>query len=205
MDFEDVQLAPRAFVSGPANVPIAEQGPVRVSLEMTRESDGSSFSQTISLAAGDAGTRVEFRNVVDWKHRETNLKATFTLSAQNKLATYNWDIGTIQRPNAYDRQFEVASHQWIDLTDRTSAYGVTVLTDCKYGSDKPDDHTFRLTLVRTPGTRGGYADQGTQDCGRHELTYGLAGHGGDWRAAQTDWHAYRLNQPLIAFETSKHP
>ena len=165
----------------------------------------SRFSQTVSLAAGDAGNRVEFGNVIDWKTRETNLKATFNLTAQNKLATYNWDIGTIQRPNAYDRQFEVASHQWIDLTDQTSSYGTTVLTDCKYGSDKPDDHTLRLTLVRTPGIRGGYADQGTQDWGRHEFTYGLAGHGGDWRAAQTDWHAYRVNQPLIAFETSKHP
>jgi alpha-mannosidase len=205
MDFEDAQRAPRAFVSGPAKIRVVEKGPVRVSLEVTRETDDSRFSQTISLAAGDAGNRVEFGNVIDWKTRETNLKATFNLTAQNKLATYNWDIGTIQRPNAYDRQFEVASHQWIDLADQSGSYGATVLTDCKYGSDKPDDHTLRLTLVRTPGTRGGYADQGTQDWGRHEFTYGLAGHGGDWRAAQTDWQAYRLNQPLIAFETSKHP
>ena len=205
MDFEDEQRAPRAFVSGPAKIRITENGPVRVALEVTRDTDDSRFSQTISLAAGDAGNRVEFGNVVDWKTKETNLKATFNLTPQNKLATYNWDIGTIQRPNAYDRQFEVASHQWIDLTDQSNSYGVTVLTDCKNGSDKPDDHTLRLTLVRTPGTRGGYADQGTQDWGRHEFTYGLAGHNGDWRAAQTDWQAYRLNQPLIAFETSKHP
>jgi alpha-mannosidase len=27
---------------------------------------------------------------------------------------------------------------------------------------------------------------------------------GDWRKGQTDWQAYRLNQPLIAFEASKH-
>ncbi|HEX6045393.1 MAG TPA: glycoside hydrolase family 38 C-terminal domain-containing protein [Pyrinomonadaceae bacterium] len=205
MDFEDEQRAPRAFVSGPAKIRIVESGPVRVALEITRDTDDSRFSQTISLAAGDAGNRVEFGNVVDWKTKESNLKATFNLTPQNKLATYNWDIGTIQRPNAYDRQFEVASHQWIDLTDESNSYGVTVLTDCKNGSDKLDDHTLRLTLVRTPGTRGGYADQGTQDWGRHEFTYGLAGHNGDWRAAQTDWQAYRLNQPLIAFETSNHP
>ena len=24
------------------------------------------------------------------------------------MATYNWDVGTIQRPNEFDRQFEVA-------------------------------------------------------------------------------------------------
>ena len=160
--------------------------------------------QTISLSAGDAGNRVEFGNVIDWKTKEANLKATFPLAAANKLATYNWDVGTIQRPNAAERQFEVASHQWIDLTDQSGSHGVTVLTDCKYGSDKPDDRTLRLTLVRTPGTRGGYADQGTQDWGRHEIKYGLVGHGGDWRREETDWQAYRFNQPLIAFESSKH-
>ncbi|HEX6729625.1 MAG TPA: glycoside hydrolase family 38 C-terminal domain-containing protein [Pyrinomonadaceae bacterium] len=205
MDFEDVQRAPRAFVSGPAKTRVVEKGPVRVSLEVARETEDSRFVQTISLAAGDAGNRVEFDNVIDWKTKATNLKATFPLTALNKMATYNWDVGTIQRPNAHERQFEVASHQWIDLTDQSGSNGVTVLTDCKYGSDKPDDHTLRLTLVRTPGTRGSYADQGTQDWGRHEFIYGLAGHAGDWRVAQTDWHAYRLNQPLIAFESSKHP
>jgi alpha-mannosidase len=40
--------------------------------------------------------------------------------------------------------------------------------------------------------------------GHHEFVYGLAGHSGDWRKGQTDWQAYRLNQPLIAFEASKH-
>src|SRR6202007_2822430 len=27
---------------------------------------------------------------------------------------------------------------------------------------------------------------------------------GDWRQGQTDWQAYRLSSPLIAFETEKH-
>ena len=204
MDFEDEQRAPRAFVGGPAKIRIAENGPVRVAIEVGRETEDSKFVQTISLSAGDAGNRVEFRNAIDWKTKQANLKVTFPLAATNKLATYNWDIGTVQRPNAEERQFEVASHQWIDLTNHDGAYGVTVLTDCKNASDKPDDKTLRLTLVRTPGTRGGYADQGTQDIGHHEILFGLAGHGNGWREAGTDWQAYRLNQPLIAFESSKH-
>jgi alpha-mannosidase len=95
----------------------------------------------------------------------------------------------------------VPSHQWFDLTDTSGTFGVTVLSDCKNASDKPDDSTLRLTLLRTPGigTRAGYADQSTQE-GRHEFVYGLAGHAGDWRAEQTDWQAQRLDQPLIAFE-----
>ena len=76
-----------------------------------------------------------------------------------------------------------------------------MLTDCKNASDKPDDNTIRLTLMRTPGLgpRAGYGDQTTQDLGHHEFVYGLAVHGGDWRTEQTDWQAQRLNQPLIAF------
>jgi alpha-mannosidase len=205
MDFEDQQRPPRAFVSGPAKVRIVETGPVRVSIEVEREAEGSKFVQMISLSAGDAGNRVEFSNVIDWRTKAANLKATFPLAVENKLATYNWDIGTIQRPTAAERQFEVASHQWMDLTDQSGSHGATVLTDCKNGSDKPDDKTLRLTLLRTPGTRGGYADQGTQDWGRHEILFGLAGHAGNWSAGGTDWHAYRLNQPLMAFASSKHP
>ncbi|MGA7158309.1 MAG: glycoside hydrolase family 38 C-terminal domain-containing protein [Acidobacteriaceae bacterium] len=204
MDWDQEQAAPRAYVSGPAKIRIVEKGPVRVAIEVSRETDGSRFVQTISLAAGDAGKRVEFGNVIDWNTRETNLKATFPLTASNQMATYNWDIGTIERPTAQPKKFEVPSHQWIDLTDMSGKFGATILTDCKNGSDKPNDHTIRLTLIRTPGTAGGYADQGTQDIGHHEFTYGIAGHVDGWRKAQTDWQAERLNNPLIAFESTEH-
>ena len=204
MDWNQEQAAPKAYVSGPAKIRVVENGPVRVALEVSRETAGSAFVQTIRLSAGDAGKRVEFGNVIDWNTRESNLKATFTLTATNHIATYNWDIGTIQRPTAEPKKFEVPSHQWIDLTDMSREFGATILTDCKNGSDKPNDSTIRLTLIRTPGTSGGYPDQGTQDIGHHEFIYGIAGHAGTWRDGQTDWQGQRLNAPLIAFQTSKH-
>jgi alpha-mannosidase len=204
MDWAQEQAAPREYVGGPAKIRVVENGPVRVAIEVTRETAGSRFVQTISLAAGDAGRRVEFGNVIDWSTRERNLKATFPLAASNQMATYNWDIGTIERPSAQPKKFEVPSHQWIDLTDMSGEFGTTLLTDAKNGSDKPNDHTLRLTLVRTPGVAGGYPDQATQDIGHHEFTYGLAGHTGGWRQAQTDWQAQRLNAPLIAFEVPRH-
>ena len=204
MDWDQEQAAPKMYVSGPAKIRIVENGPARVAVEVSRQTAGSKFVQTISLSAGDAGKRVEFTNAIDWNTKESNLKATFPLAASNQMATYNWDIGSIERPTAEPKKFEVPSHQWIDLTDATGEFGATILTDCKNGSDKPNDHTIRLTLIRTPGTRGGYADQGTQDIGHHEFIYGIAGHVGDWRQSQTDWQAQRLNDPLIAFETSKH-
>jgi alpha-mannosidase len=211
MEFEQEQAPPRSYVGGPARVRIKENGPVRVSLEVTRDTEGSKFVQTISLSAGDTGNRVEFGNAIDWKTLDANLKASFPLAASNREATYNWDVGTIQRPNAQERQFEVASHRWIDLTDKTGSFGATILTDCKNGSDKPNDNTVRLTLMRSPGmqpaTNGrpqAYTDQANQDWGHHEFLFGLTGHAGDWRKAETDWQAYRLNGPLITFATTKH-
>jgi alpha-mannosidase len=204
MDWDQEQAAPKAYVSGPAKIRVVENGPARVAVEVSRETAGSRFVQTIRLSSGDAGKRVEFGNVIDWNTRESNLKATFPLAASNRMATYNWDIGTIDRPTAEPKKFEVPSHQWIDLTDMSGAFGATILTDCKNGSDKPNDNTIRLTLIRTPGTRGGYADQSTQDIGHHEFIYGLTGHSGDWRQAGSDWQGQRLNDPLIAFQTSPH-
>jgi alpha-mannosidase len=205
MDFEDETRPPRTLIGGPAKIRVVENGPVRVAVEVTREGEGSKFVQTVRLSAGDAGNRVEFGNVIDWHSTEANLKAVFPLTASNKMATYNWDIGTVQRPNAEERQFEVASHQWIDLTDASGTFGTTILTDDKNASDKFANNTLRLTLVRTPGVKGGYPDQGSQDLGHHEFIFGLAGHDGDWRKGETDWQAYRLNQPLIAFQSAQHP
>jgi len=205
MDWDQASAAPRSYVGGPAKVRVVENGPVRVAVEVTRETEGSRFVQTISLAAGDPGNRIEIANSIDWNTREANLKAVFPLTASNQLATYNLDIGTIQRPTSEPHKFEFPSHQWIDLTDATGAFGATILTDCKNGSDKPRDNVIRLTLLRTPGTRAGYHDQGTQDLGHHEFVYGIAGHPGDWRSRWAGWQGYRLNQPLVAFETARHP
>jgi alpha-mannosidase len=212
MDFAQEQAAPRTFVSGPAEIRISENGPARVSLEVTRQAEGSTFVQTVSLAAGDAGNRVDLHYAIDWKTAGSNLKAAFSLSASNPKATYSWDIGTIERGNAKQRQYEVASHRWIDLTDKSGSFGVTLLTDVKNGSDKPGDQTIRVTLLRSPGAKptadghpGSYSDQTTQDWGHHEIALGVAGHSGDFRQEQTAWQAYRVNDPLISFTTEKHP
>lgn len=204
MDWEQEQAAPKSYVSGPAKIRVVEDGPVRVALEVSRETAGSRFVQTVRLATGEAGRSIEFANVIDWATKESNLKATFPLTASNSMATYNWGLGTIERPTAEPKKFEVPTHQWIDLTDQSQKFGATILTGSKYGSDKPTDNTLRLTLLRTPGIKGGYPDEATQDIGHHEFIYGITGHAGDWRASQTDWIGQELNAPLLGFATEKH-
>ena len=77
MDWADREKPPTGFVEGPATVRVVENGPVRVALEVERRARGSRFVQTIRLAAGAAGDRVEFANVIDWGTRESSLKASF--------------------------------------------------------------------------------------------------------------------------------
>ena len=154
--------------------------------------------QTVSLGSGGAADRIEFDIKLDWRTPETNLKAAFPLTVRNKNATYNLEAGVIERETNNPRKYEVPHHQWFDLTHEDGSYGVAILEDSRYASDKPDENTVRLTLVRTPGCTS-YCDQATQDMGRHTIKYAMAPHEGDWRDGDAHWHALRLNQPLLAF------
>jgi alpha-mannosidase len=91
MDWTDRQNPPTAYVSGPATVKVVENGPVRVAIEVSRQSEGSEFVQVVRLNAGAAGNRVEFANKVRWHSKESSLKASFPLSVSNPEATYNLD------------------------------------------------------------------------------------------------------------------
>jgi len=203
-DWSDRQLPVRELVGGPARVRIVERGPARVALEVERTSGASTFVQTIRLSAGSAGERLEFDARIDWNARERSLRAHFPLSFGNPSATYDLQVGALERGNGHSKQYEYASQQWFDLSAAEGGVGVSILNDCKYGSDKPDDRTLRLTLLHTPGTQGGYEDQGTQDIGRHRVLYALLGHAGDWRMGGSAQHAARLNQPMAVFRATKH-
>jgi alpha-mannosidase len=205
MDWKERQKPPFDFMDKETSMRIVENGPVRVTLEVKRKGQNSEITQFLSLAAGDAGKRFEINNMLDWQSKGVSLKAAFPFSVSNDSATYNMEVGTIQRGNNNERKFEVPSKEWFDLTDKSSQYGISILEDCKYGSDKPDDNTLRLTLMFTPKVDKRYVVQGSQDWGMHSFKYGIYAHNGDWKDGLTHWQAKFLNQPLMAFETPKHP
>jgi alpha-mannosidase len=208
MDWEDRQKPPIDFMDKDARLTVVEQGPVRVTLKVQRKGQNSEITQFYSLAAGEAGKRLEISNKIDWQSRAVSLKASFPLTVSNKNATYNLGVGTISRGNNDEKKFEVPSKEWFDLTDESGTYGVTILEDCKYGSDKPDDSTVRLTLLYTPGINlpawQWTMYQSTQDWGIHDVRYAVYGHKGDWRKGESAWQARFFNQPLMAFESTKH-
>ncbi len=211
--WKDIEQAARSVAAHPISVEIVEDGPLRIAIEVIRENEGSKITQRIRLSAGADGSRVEVANLIDWKSRGTLLKAAFHLSAEAPEATYNLDLGTIKRGNRNEKQYEVPHHAWFDLTDKSGEYGVSVLTGAKYGSDKVDDNTMRLTLIHGPDTRdseqevlddGSMSEMRWQDWGRHQFNYAVSGHKGDWREGKSHWEAMRFEQRPAAFEVPKH-
>ncbi|MEA4976106.1 MAG: glycoside hydrolase family 38 C-terminal domain-containing protein [Paludibacter sp.] len=175
-------------------ISVAEQGAVRGSLRVERTYGKSNFVQYIRLHEGAQADRIDIVNEIDWQTTNALLKAEFPLSVSNPEATYDLGLGAIKRGNNTDIAYEIFAQQWADLTDKKGDYGVAVLNDCKYGWDKPNDNTIRLTLLHTPKTRGGYAYQDKQDFGKHIFTYSIVGHTKDYVSAGIVHKAEQLNQ-----------
>ena len=199
--YGNTSMDPREYVTAPAQVVVTETGPARATVEVTRTAAGSTFVQRIRLAAGDAGDRVEFDTSIDWASPATLAKAIVPTATPNPSATWDLGLGAIVRPNAEYHRFEVPGQQWADVTAVDGSHGVSVLTDCKYGWDKPDDPTLRLTLIHTP--LGNTYNQDQQDFGKHRMDWALYGHASGWEGG-TVRAAARLNQPLRAFQSPPH-
>jgi alpha-mannosidase len=204
MDWIDRQRPPRGYVTDQPKFEVLEEGPLRASLRIKRQSEGSAFVQSIRLYSGNESERIEVLSQIDWKSTGCSLKATFPFSVSAPTATYSWGIIPIERSNNNEKQYEVPTHSYIDLTDRNGNYGVTLLTGAKYGSDKPTDDTLRVTLLFTPGTSDEYMEQRHQDWGRHDISIALLPHLGKMGHDEAYAKADRFEQPILAFEVPKH-
>ena len=181
-----------------------EKGALRQTLVVSKRYGESDIVQRIHLYEGNLADRIDIENVVDWRSLNALLKAEFALNVANEEATYDIGLGHVRRGNNKDNLFEVYAHQWTDLTDRSGAYGVTLLNDSRYGWDKPDDSTLRLSLLYSPKTEGGYAYQARQDFGHHVFTYSIQGHEGALDTPRAVRSSDVLNSPLRPFLVSKH-
>ena len=200
ISYTDVCRTPSSYVSGDAEIELVEDGPLRKSLRVTRKKEGSTFVQYIRMNA--INDRVECVNEVDWQTYERMLKVNFTFSYTNTNDTYDISLGTIKRGVRSSNEYEVCGHQWADHSAKTNNYGVAILSNCKYGWDKPSERALRLTLLRTPSCKN-YNHQANMDLGPNKFTYALLPHEGGW-SEQTQMQAGQLNQPLVAFVAPKH-
>ena len=180
------------------------QSPLRQTIVVKKKYGQSVIEQHIHLYEGDQAACIDIENTVDWHSANALLKAVFPLSAKNEKATYDIGLGSVKRGNNRDNMFEVYAHRWTDLTDASGSYGVTIMNDSRYGWDKPDDHTLRLSLLYTPKTNGNYAYQEQQDQGRHVFTYSIMAHQGSLNEPQTARQATLLNSRPKVFFATKH-
>ncbi|MCL2650962.1 MAG: glycosyl hydrolase-related protein [Candidatus Azobacteroides sp.] len=185
-------------------ISVAETGPVRAALCVERKYGESTFKQYIRLTDGGQDDRIDFVTEIDWQTTDALLKAEFPLAIDNESATYDLGVGSVERKNNTPTAYEVPAQYWADLTAKDHSYGVSVMNNCKYGWDKPDNNTLRLTLLHTPSTQQRYTYQSRQDFGFHTFTYSLVGHKGDFVEAKTVAKAELLNRPLTAFTVTKH-
>ena len=181
-----------------------ENGPVRQTLRIEKRYGESLFVQYVSLCEGPVADRIDFRNEVDWQSENALLKMNFPLNVSNEEATYDLGLGSVRRGNNRPQAFEVYSHEWTDLSDRDGSYGITILNDCKYGWDKPDDSTLRLSLLYSPAVNDRYTYQARQDFGHHEFSFSLIGHAGGLDKSSAINAATLYNSPLRAFVSPKH-
>ncbi|UCH34637.1 MAG: alpha-mannosidase, partial [Armatimonadota bacterium] len=181
------------------DIEIVERGPVRAVIRATRRMGDSTLVQDLTLC--ERRERLDVRMEVEWRAKHKLLKVAFPVCVDPGTATYEIPYAAIERTTkpktaAEKAKYEVPAQMWADLSQR--GYGVSLLNDCKYGYDIRDN-LMRLSLLRAPTSPDPNADEG-----RHEFTYSLYPHAGDWRQGGTVRAAYELNYPLEARSVLKH-
>ena len=202
--YKKVLDGPSISITYNVKITVAENGPLRASLRVERTHEDSRFVQYITLTDGAEDDRIEISNEFDWQGKKALLKAEFPTTISNEKATYDLGLGYVKRGNNIENSFEVLGHQWADLTADDASYGISILNESKYGWDKPDNNTIRLTLLHTPQPGKHYTYQDHQDHGHHAFRYAIVGHKEDAAQAGIAWKAENFNQPLLAFTTTKH-
>lgn len=179
-----------------------ENGPVRVAYKVTQKDDRSTFTNIIALA--DGGESVEVYTEIEWQSLRTMAKNIFSFTADNEKALYDLGLGAIERGNMTKELYEVPAQKWADITDKSGDFGVSVISECKYGWDKFDNNTLRLTAVHTP--KGNYridSMQSMMDLGLNRYSFAIFSHKNGVGEA-TQLQARMFTQPMCAVVCRKH-
>lgn len=183
-------------------VTVLEQGPARVSFKVIQQDKKSTFTNIIALT--DGCDVVEVYSEIEWHSLRTLAKNKFSFIAENETATFDLGLGAIERGNMSEKLFEVPAQKWVDLTDKSGEYGVSVISECKYGWDKYKDNTLRLTVLHTP--KKNYridSMQSFMDLGLNRYSYAIFSHEGKAQA-KTQLEARKFITPMSAFIGTKH-
>jgi len=183
-------------------ITILEQGPARVAFKVIQKDGKSTFTNIIALT--DNSDIVEIYSEIEWRSMRTMAKNNFVFTCENPKATFDLGLGAIERENMSEKLFEVPAQKWADITDKNGDFGVSVISECKYGWDKFKDNTLRLTVLHTP--KRNYRIDSMQsflDLGLNRYSYAIFSHKGKVGTA-TQLEARAFIQPMTAYITDKH-
>lgn len=170
---------------------VADDGPLFFTLRSRhRIGRRSTLAQDLTVYAHSR--RIDFRTTVDWRERQTLLKAAFAIDVHGPHWRNEIQFGHVVRTRhdntPWDAaQFEVCAHKWVDVSE--GDYGVALLNDCKYGHDRLENGVA-ITLLKAPVCPDEEADQG-----QHDFTYALLPHAGPFSVETVVREAYALNAP----------
>lgn len=193
LTYDEVMAEPEEYAAMP-KFRIRESGGARIAVETVRTARGSVFTQVISLEKGGDVVRVD--NDILWNSKRTLLKTPFSFNVSSSHATYDLGLGMIQRGVNTKQLYEVPAQSFADISGER--YGVSVLSDSKYGWDMPDTSTLRLTGIHTP--KWDYrrdSRQSEMDLGRNRYGFGIFSHENEV-GRQTQLAGLYFNQPMCA-------
>ena len=198
LDYPEVMAEPQGYAEMPTFF-VEENGSARCVIKTLREYGESIFQQKIIL--GEKSNSIRIENEIEWRSSRSLLKTPFSFTVANEQASYDLGLGVIKRGVNTEKLYEVPAQNWADISG--GKYGVSVLSECKYGWDHPAANTLRLTGLHTP--RGNFrkdSQQSFMDMGRNRYAFGIFSHSGDDLQC-TQREGILFCQPMRVFSVPK--
>jgi alpha-mannosidase len=184
---------PEILGTAGASVEVVEKGPVRAVLRVRTPFRNSVFVEDLVLYAGLA--RLDVKMSYDWQERNLMIKAAFPVNVESAAAEFEIPFGSVARPADGT---EVPALRWIDLSEASASWGLSLLNDGKYGFDVKG-RTMRISVVH-----GATSPDPEADRGRGEFVYSLYPHAGTWKEGDTVRRGLELNSGLIVRSGMSH-
>jgi alpha-mannosidase len=221
----------QSSVESPAVIRILENGPVRVSVEVTGKAGLHPFAQIISVAQGQR--RIEFSLRLDWVgtpgvgaaygqkarwRQEENQRAFYddrdkvlalfpaNLKGQKICKDAPFDVTESKLTNTFFTTWDGIKNNvilhWMDVADGSGDHGLALLIDHTTSYTHGANHPPGLVLQYS-----GIGLWGRQYSitGPTTVHYALVPHAGRWDQAAIQTESARWNEPLVAALTSSPP
>ena len=175
-----------------------KQGNLEWRLRVIRVWGNSEFCQDYVLQQDAKILKIE--TTVNWQETHVLVKVVFPLTVTSDFVTAEIPGGAMERTtkpqtDVETAKWEIPALNWVDLSDDN--YGVSILNNCKYGYDIQPSQ-IRLTLLR-----GSIWPDAKADIGKHQFSYGIYPHLGNWKSANVVQRGYEFNQSLqVIFKSS---